>query len=351
MATIQLPSLPAIGSDPASGDLLLIRSSGVDYKVDYNDLVPIRDDTTNIFTASNTFNVLTTFVGHIKTDEITSVGGSEVAMTDGLATNVIEPYTGDTTTFNQKIDVLGQARFDANAILLDRSAGSDEFLLVSNLLNPVYIPQADESTIGGLEVATQAEVDTKGTTNDTHAVTPKKLYTSHATLKHHSTINASGNTTLEFINIPDDVEYIKILINNMRPIQHSSNDYVGVQTRFSSGSWNNAAQNYRGVMIEHGIKRRVWNETSDDLALLYWNSHSGGERFDGVIEMHKVSNDGDTTNNHYWIIKSSMYDKSNGYIHDAIGRIDVGLNNTLSGVRVLTLQRYQINGSASVWYQ
>ncbi len=97
MATIQLPALPEIPGSPAAGDILLIRSSGVDYKIDFDDLVEAREDTINIWTASNTFTTDTSFSGDINVDVINADATSTVIISDTLQADTIEGSAGTVT--------------------------------------------------------------------------------------------------------------------------------------------------------------------------------------------------------------------------------------------------------------
>lgn len=167
MATIQLPSLPALPIDPATGDILLIRSAGVDYKVDYDDLVPIRDDTANTFTAANTFNVLTTFVGNIETDQIDSVGGSYVIFGDNLKTNNIDAATGDTVTFDQKISVAGASTFQSDDITINTTGEGAKALVVDDHINTAILNNMSSSLYGVAKSATgDAEIKERTTAED-----------------------------------------------------------------------------------------------------------------------------------------------------------------------------------------
>lgn len=172
MATIQLPSLPALGIDPAAGDLLLIRSGGVDWKVDYDDLVPVRDDTANTFTALNAFSLLATFNGNIETDAIASIGVNYTEMSSNIKTDNIDSLTGDTVAFDQKISVADKATL-TDDVDIETTGSGTKALFASDNINVAILPEATSSANGVVELATSAEIIAG--TGALQAVTPTGL--------------------------------------------------------------------------------------------------------------------------------------------------------------------------------
>jgi len=175
MATIQIPALPAFVGTPAASDLLVYRSAGVDFKIDFTALVALRDDTVNIFTAANTFNALTTHNAGIDVDTITAIS-TVTTLASGLATDTIVGDTGTLVSVNDDLQVNGATTL-TNDVTIELSGGDQPlFNTFDNLLNTDIIDKGNEDFFGVFIAATESHVETgAGGGNFTNVVTTGPL--------------------------------------------------------------------------------------------------------------------------------------------------------------------------------